>query len=111
MQSQIFENLKARAAEVAVGICPDGSTPAAGASCSKTYNIHTYFADIYSYAFKLGSVLVILMLIYGGYVYMTSQGDSTKLNTAKDRVVGAVLGYILLYVIGAIMKYIGIGSS
>ena len=107
MQSLIFENLKARAAEVAVGICPDGTS---GVGCSKTYNIHTYFADIYSYAFKLGSVLVILMLIYGGYVYMTSQGDSTKLNTAKDRVVGAVLGYLLLYVLGAIMKYIGAGN-
>ncbi|MDO8444013.1 MAG: hypothetical protein Q7S80_00725 [bacterium] len=91
------------AAAVQVGICPDGLP-----NCPQGYDWKTYVIAIYYYAVRLGAVLVVLMLIYGGYTYIISQGDSTKLTNAKDRIFGAVIGYLLLLIVGVILKYLGL---
>jgi len=94
---------KVYAAGVAVGLCPDGS-----ASCPDGYEWKTYVIAFYYYAVRLGAVLVVLMIIYGGYTYIIAQGDSTKLNNAKDRIFGAVIGYLLLLIVGVILNYLGL---
>ena len=88
--------------KVAVGVCPDGSTTCGG------YDWKTYIDAILVYAKNLGAALVILLIIYAGYVYVTSAGDSAKLTSAKDRVVGALLGYVLLVLATTLKKYIGL---
>ena len=95
-----------RAYAVNVGLC----IPNASGCKSSFANFGAYIMAILEFAKRVGTVVVILSIIYGGYVYLTSQGDSAKLNTAKDRVGGAILGYILLLLIGAILHYIGIDS-
>ncbi len=65
-----------------------------------------YVTALLQFAEWVGSIIVVLSIIYGGYVYLTSQGDSAKLNAAKDRIVGAILGYFLLFLVLAIYAYI-----
>lgn len=53
--------------------------------------------------------LGVLMLIYAGYLYMTSQGSPEALTQAKDIIVGVVVGIMLLFLIELILvKTIGI---
>lgn len=90
------------AAEVAVGICPDG-----GNSCG-AYSYTKYFQAFYKYSLRLGAMLSVMMIIYAGYLYLFSQGDSSKLTAAKDILVGTILGFLLLLVINLILDFIGL---
>lgn len=88
--------------KVAVGVCPDGKPTCGG------YDWKTYIDAILQYAQSLAIALVILLIIYSGFIYLTSEGDSTKLTAAKDRLMGAMLGGFLLILVRTIAKYIGL---
>jgi len=91
----------ANAAKVEVGV------PVPGTS-GTSYDFKGYVKAIYTFAIRIATPLVILMIIYAGYIYLFSQGDTTKVNQAKDILSGAILGYLLLLVIGVILTFIGI---
>lgn len=44
----------------------------------------------------LGSIAV-LLVIYAGFLYMTSQGNSENISTAKELLLGTILGLLLLF--------------
>ncbi len=67
-----------------------------------------YFTAILEFAKNLGLALAILMMIYAGYVYMTSQGNPTAVGEAKDIVVGALSGFALLFVVYLILNLLDI---
>lgn len=52
----------------------------------------------YIFTFSLGAVgiLGLLMIIYGGFIYMTSIGNPQKATEGKDRILSALLGIVLL---------------
>lgn len=54
----------------------------------------------------LGSV-AFLVFIIAGYIYMTSQGDQTKITLAKELIIGAITGILLLFLIGVLKSQIG----
>ena len=89
--------------KVSVGLNPDTVGNPTG-----MYNYEDYIHAIYMWAIQIGSVLTVLMIIYSGYIYMTSQGDSSKINTAKDIFMGTLLGFIILLAVGIILDYIGL---
>lgn len=101
----MYNFLIEKAHAVQVGVCPDGNT-----DCSSGYNWHSYIEAILSFAQKLGIAIVVLSVIYAGFVYVTSRGDSSKISTAKDRVIGAIVGYILLLLVGTIYNYISLSK-
>jgi hypothetical protein len=90
-----------KAYATSVAICPDG-----GGSCQKDFE--GYVQSIYSFSIKLGGSLVVMMIVYAGYMYITSQGDTSKINTAKDVLVGTLLGFVLLLSAGLILRYLGL---
>lgn len=96
------ETAEQEGGNIKVGICPDGSD-----SCDQGYNWGTYIETFFKWALRFAAVLVVLMIIYAGYIYLTSGGDSTKLNTAKERLLGAIFGYIILLLAGVITQFLG----
>jgi len=52
--------------------------------------------------------LALIMVIYAGYIYMTSQGNPEALGRAKDILIGVVVGIILLFTIEIIIRQIGL---
>lgn len=60
----------------------------------------TSFADyvnrIYNYAVVIGISLAILMIIFAGYKYMSSAGDPQSLAEAKEVLIGAIVGLVLI---------------
>ena len=54
----------------------------------------------------LGS-LSLLMLIYAGYVYMTSQGSPERITLAKDLIIGVITGIALIFLMGLLLRTIG----
>lgn len=53
----------------------------------------------------LGVVLVII-IIYGGFLYMTAGGDAEKAKKAKDWIVNAVIGLAIILMAYAITSFV-----
>ena len=51
----------------------------------------------------------VLMLIYAGFLYMTAQGDTDKINTAQNAfryaIYGLVIGVLAYTLVGAVVNY------
>lgn len=54
----------------------------------------------------LGSV-ALLVFIIAGYIYMTSQGEQSKVTLAKELIIGAITGILLLFLINVLKNQIG----
>ena len=55
----------------------------------------------------LGPIIAVLLIVYGGYMYIFSQGDNQIMTKAKDTIFGAIWGYILLFMAKLILNVIG----
>jgi len=78
-------------------------------STQNVNNIYDYVNIIIKdWAIPIVGGLAVLMLIYAGYLYMTSQGNPEATGQAKDIIVGVIVGILLLFLIGIILSTIGI---
>lgn len=55
----------------------------------------------------LGSI-ALLMFIWAGYLYITSQGNPDKINFAKELVISTLIGILLLFSIRIIITELGL---
>lgn len=83
--------------KVTTDISPDGV-------CNITDYINALLPAIYGI---IGG-LAVLMIIYSGYIYMTSQGAPDKISLAKDIIIGVITGIALLFLMGLILSTVGI---
>lgn len=51
--------------------------------------------------------LAFLVFIIAGYIYITSQGDQAKVGLAKELIIGAITGILLLFLINVLRNQIG----
>lgn len=61
---------------------------------------------VYGQMIVAGGLLAVLMIIYGGYRYMTSQGNPDNLNEAKEIIFYALAGLIVLFLTAVILRTI-----
>lgn len=80
---------------------PNTKQPANG-----MYQFKDYVSAIYEFSLKLGAVLAVLMIVYAGYKYINSAGDTTKLGEAKEVLTGAISGFAILLIIGLLLRYL-----
>lgn len=66
-----------------------------------------YLGCIYRFATILAIGLAILMIIWGGYKYMASQGNPDALAEAKEIIVGAIIGLVLLIFARLLLTFVG----
>lgn len=57
--------------------------------------VGTLINEIYKYGIGLGAILAVLVLMYGGFQYMTSEAAGSK-GAAKETIQRAILGLVLL---------------
>lgn len=93
---------KIYAVQTGVGIPNSGTT---------NYTFSSYIAAIYKYSIVVGTSLAVIMLIYAGIKYISSGGNQTAINDAKDIVTNTILGYIILLLIYFILNALGISRT
>jgi len=59
-------------------------------------NVGTLFNAILSLVMLLGALLVFLQLILAGFYWITSGGDKGKVDSARQRLIAAIIGLIIL---------------
>ena len=71
------------------------------------HDYKTYICAIYKYSLIVGTSLAVLMIIFAGYKYLTSQGNQTQIADAKEIVVGAIIGFTLLVMVRFVLTWLG----
>lgn len=58
-----------------------------------TFIVNKVMPFVYSFA----GIVILIMLVFGGYQYMTSQGDPKSIAAAQQRITWAIVGFIILF--------------
>lgn len=63
-------------------------------------------SSILGTVFTWGSVLALIMIVVGGILYITSSDDETRLRRAKATITYSVVGFALMILSLAIVKFV-----
>lgn len=105
----VFYNQKysADTSEIGIGVgLPGTSIENAG-----NYSYATYIHGIYEFSIKVAVALCTIMIIYAGYKYLTSRGDSGAINEAKDILFSTLMGAALLILVVLVGNISGFNTS
>ncbi len=58
--------------------------------------IGEYVVGLYRYGLGIGATLAMVMVVVGGFQYMTARGNPSAIGAAKGRITGAIIGILLL---------------
>lgn len=65
-------------------------------------------------AFTLAAVAVIFYFLFGAFQYITSAGDKNKIQTARGKIIHAIIGFILLiamfFILQILPELFGLGG-
>lgn len=61
-----------------------------------TTNIYTFIQSILGIVFRIGTVVAVFFIIYSGFLFITAQGNETKIATARKAFLWTVVGTAIL---------------
>ena len=89
---------------------PDNATYAPSGSCSDsnngTSNVNRIITDVINVFSVVVGVVAVIMIIVGGFRYITSGGDSTKVTGAKNTILYALIGLVIVALAQIIVKFV-----
>ncbi len=78
-------------------------------------SISGFFRDLFRSAVKIGLPIVVLFIVYAGFKFISAQGNSEKLNEAKQNFLYVILGttiflgaWVIAEIIAATLKQLGV---
>jgi hypothetical protein len=92
--------------------CPDGmikigaAAPGAPNCLPQRTAFPEYISMIYTLSITLAIALGVIMVVYGGYKYITSSGNPETLAEAKEIILGAIVGLVLLVLAALLLRTI-----
>lgn|SRR5574344_689398 len=84
---------------------------AAGCDVSSTESITTPISNAISVAIAVAMVIAVLGIIYGGFLLMTANGDTSKVQKGKSAILYSSIGVVVALLAYAIVHFVisGIG--
>jgi len=77
-----------------------------GSSLSSSTDPRTIAANLINITLTLLGVIVVSLIIFSGYQWMTSNGDEKVIDTAKKRMANAVIGLVIILAAWGISVFI-----
>ncbi|HEY5806226.1 MAG TPA: pilin [Candidatus Saccharimonadales bacterium] len=87
-------------------ITGDGTTCNPGGTsegAEKIQNIVTMIINIFSI---IVGIVAVIMIIYGGFKYITSGGDSGNITSAKNTIIYAIIGLVVVALAQFLVKFV-----
>ena len=88
----------------------DSNSPGAGCesatadgSAGKLYELAAKIVNIFS---VIVGIIAVLMIIYGGFKYITSGGDSGNISGAKNTLIYAIVGLVVVALAQFIVRFV-----
>lgn len=78
----------------------------AGISNSST-DLSGSVASILNFVLSFVGVIFLILLIYGGFLWMTSTGNQESITKARNIVISAIIGLVIVLSAYTITRYIG----
>ncbi len=72
------------------------TSPLTGIRLNENSEFHDFIAYLYGWGIGFGAILTFVILLVAGIEYMTSVGNSTKMQNAKNRIQSAAIGIVFL---------------
>jgi hypothetical protein len=89
----------------AQGVVPNAQTVFAGSPFG-TASLGEIIINMIRVFFALLGFIALFLLLYGGFVWMTSQGEPDKVNRAKQIIYNAIIGLIIIFSAFAIATFV-----
>lgn len=86
--------LSAAPLALATTLCPGGKF---NVLCNGNLDVGTILSNFVSWIFVLAVVFALFYLIWGGFKWLTSGGDKTALQTAREHIIAAIVGLIIIF--------------
>jgi uncharacterized membrane protein len=83
-----------------------GATSSNGTCTSSGPSLDNLIAQIVNVFSILVSIVAVIMIMVGGFKYITSGGDSSKVGSAKSTIVYAVIGLVIVALAQVIVKFV-----
>ena len=61
---------------------------------------------IVNYALTIVGVIALAYIVYGGFLYITAHGDSGQVDSAKEIIIYAVIGIVVIGVAAALVNFV-----
>ena len=74
---------------------------------NQNLKLGTILSQLLPYLFAIAGLLLLLYLLYGGLSLMLSRGDPKAAQSAKDKITGAVVGFVIVFVAYWLVQIIG----
>ncbi len=109
-----FSGVAVAATQVQNSICAGGELSLVEGDktkCSETTqgsatSVENLIGDIVNILSIIVGVVAVIMIIYGGFRYVTSSGDSANISTAKNIIIYAIIGLIVAALAQIIVKFV-----
>jgi hypothetical protein len=72
-------------------------------------SLESFLNTILSFVIRIGAIVVVLMLVYVGYLFVVAQGSDSKLTEARKALLWTIIGALIL--LGAQAISLGIQST
>lgn len=82
------------------GVCGDGT------SVNAEDTVSTLVEDVITIFSWIVGVASVLMIMVGGFKYITSQGDSNSINSAKNTILYAIIGLVIVAFAQVIVRFV-----
>lgn len=69
--------------------------------------ISQFLSNFVALLFSIAAIVLIFMILWGAFEWLTSGGDKEKLSSAQKRIINAFIGIILFAVAFAIIRVVG----
>lgn len=69
--------------------------------------ISTFLSNFVALMYAAASIMLIFMLLWGAWDWITSGGDKEKLTAARDKLIHAIIGIMLFAVAFAVIQILG----
>ncbi len=78
----------------------------AGLTTSQTASLPVLVGRYINIALGLLGVILVVLIVYAGFLWMTAQGNEEKVKKAKGIITNAVIGMILIFAAYAIANFV-----
>jgi hypothetical protein len=103
-QTELQNSVCGGATELQISAEASGDCAAAGTEGEDSVNrIITTIINVFS---GVVGVVAVIMIIYGGFKYITSGGDSSNIGAAKNTILFAIVGLIIVALAQIIVRFV-----
>lgn len=93
------------AAGVNIDTCPPGSS-GFSALCLGANDLNKVIGNAINFIFVVAAMLALIFLIIGGVKWLTSQGEKEGVNKARETIVAAVVGLVIIFLSYLIVNFV-----